>query len=134
MIVVAVLLFVLTWGVATALVGLVSMGAAPLWFLVGAPLLLASFVASAAFWAGGAETATDGPCSRIGRRLQSVTRWALDSTAFTLPLVVTGLLFVLALPLPGTTKNIAIGPVLMCAAVGGCALARWTRLPGESAR
>jgi len=134
MVVVAALLFVLTWGVATALVGLVSMGTAPLWFLVGAPLLLALFAAGAAVWTGRAETVKDGPCSRIGRRLGRVTRWALDSTAFTLPLAVTGLLFVLALPLPGTAENIAGWSVLVCAVVSGCTLAWWTRLPGETAR
>lgn len=129
-----VLLFVLTWGVATSLVGLISVGTAPLWFLVGAPLLLASFVARSAVRAGRAETAKEGPCSRIGRQIGIVTRWALDSTAFTLPLAITGLLLVLASPLTGTTENIAGWSVLVCAAVGGYALARWTRLPGDTAR
>jgi len=124
-----VLVFVLTWGVSTALVGVVSAGSAPLWFLVAAPLLVSLFVAVLAHRSVTPESGESDPGRRrvlIG--LDYLGERFVDVVAFMVPLAATGLLFVMALPTPNAPMGIAGWAILVCSAGGGFALMRRSRL------
>lgn len=130
------IVFWLTGGVAYSLVSWVPVGIAPSWFRVGGPLFLASLVTGAIFWAGRADTAKDGPCLRIARRLNRFARQELDDDPGTewWVLVMGGIFGMAVLQLPFVVQERAFGPVVLCAILVNRVLTWWTRLPGEGAQ
>lgn len=127
--------FGLTGGVAYSLVSWVPVGIAPSWFRVGGPLLLASLMTGAIFWAGRADTAKDGPCLRIAQRLNRFARQELDDSLDSWGVLVwAGIVGTAVLQLPIVVYERAFAPVVLCAILVNRALTWWTRLPGEGAQ
>ncbi len=99
----------------------VSLGAAPLWLLLGGPTLLATVLATATLLPGGPPR----PQSERARRLQRTADFfEMSLFGVFLPLACACLLAVAALPLHGTAESATVVVVMLAALVGSFVLTR----------
>ncbi len=126
---VVVLVFMLIWAVATALVGLVSFGAAPLWLLLGGPLVVATWLAST--FARLAKPARE--LSQRGGRILASTRRvgasAMDVLALFPSFAAGSLLFVYALPFGNDAETVGVLVALLASLLAAARIAKAIRLP-----
>ena len=119
MIVPALLVFFVTFGVMGSLIALVSTGTAPLWLLAGGPLLMSSWLSIAMLRSGRPEPARSPRRERLVRQAEAVSERLLLVLGMFLPFSMIGLLVVVALPLHGRTESfvgiIATAVSIICA-------------------
>ena len=129
MFVVAAMVFVLTWAVATALVGLASFGTAPLWLLLGGPLMVAAWATVTMTRFTRPERLRLSRSARILAHVQRIGSSAVDALTFFVPFATLALLVVYALPVRNGAEAAGVAAALLVALLTSVKAGRAIRFP-----
>lgn len=102
MIIPALLVFCLAWGMSGAVISLASLGHAPAWLMLCGPTLVAAIPACGLLYAGSAR-----PIRKQSQRAARRAEIAEGAVVLGISFSCAGLLLVAALPLHDTTENVA---------------------------
>lgn len=124
MIIPAVLVFVLTFGVFTGALAFVSLGTVDTWFLILCPALVSAVMAVGTLLVGHKEDEPLRPETKIARKLHSYTMRIELTLGLFLPIAMIGLLVTLALPVSRHAENLTVIGVVAVSLIGAGALAK----------
>lgn len=128
---VAALVFTLAWALSTALVGFASFGAAPLWFLFGGPIVVATWLAVAVARLDSTEKPRLALSEQSWARIHHVGSSVVDTFVLFLSLSTAAMLVVYVLPLRDEAEVFGVAVALLASLAGAVKAACALRLPVE---